>query len=41
MNIFTLARVAGTSVEQLQRFCLKHLPIDERTAENLQTFGDD
>ena len=41
VNIFTLAKVAGTSVDQLQRFYLKHLPIDERTAENLQTTGED
>jgi len=40
VNIFTLAKVAGTSVDQLERFYLKHLPIDERMAENLQTFGD-
>jgi hypothetical protein len=40
VNIFTLAKVAGTSVDQLERFYLKHLPIDERMAENLQTFGN-
>jgi integrase len=39
VNIYTLAKVAGTSVDQLERFYLKHLPIDERMAENLQSMG--
>ena len=39
VNIFTLAKVAGTSVDQLERFYLRHLPIDERTAENFQIVG--
>jgi hypothetical protein len=39
VNIYTLAKVAGTSVEQIERFYTKYLPIDERMAENLQMMG--
>ncbi len=41
VNIYNLARSAGTSVEQLERFYLKNLPPSADMARNLQTFGDD
>ena len=36
VNIFTLARVAGTSVEQLERFYLKNMEFNDELAENFQ-----
>jgi hypothetical protein len=39
INVFNLARTAGTSVEQLERFYLKHLPTSKELARNLQSFG--
>ena len=41
VNIYNLARSAGTSVEQLERFYLKNLPPSAELARNLQTFGND
>ncbi len=41
VNIYNLARSAGTSVEQLERFYLKNLPPSADMARNLQTFGED
>jgi site-specific recombinase XerD len=39
VNIYTLARVAGTSVEQLERFYLKNMEFNDDMAENFQTEG--
>jgi len=39
VNIYNLAKNAGTSVEQIERFYAKHLPLSAELAENLQTFG--
>lgn len=39
VNIYTLAKVAGTSVEQLERFYLKNMELGDEIAENLQSFG--
>ena len=38
VNIFTLAKNAGTSVNQLERFYLKNLELDDDTVKNLQSF---
>ena len=38
VNIFNLAKNAGTSVEQLERFYLKNLEMNDDLVENLQTF---
>jgi hypothetical protein len=40
VNIFNLAKNAGTSVEQIERFYAKHLPLSKEMAKNLQSFGD-
>jgi len=37
VNIYTLAKVAGTSVEQLERFYLKNMEFNDDIAENFQT----
>ncbi|WP_198152641.1 tyrosine-type recombinase/integrase [Tsuneonella dongtanensis] len=39
VNIFTLAKNAGTSVEQIERFYARHLPMSREMAINLQQFG--
>lgn len=39
INIFNLAKNAGTSVEQIERFYAKHLPLSREMAKNLQSFG--
>ncbi len=41
VNIYNLAKSAGTSTEQLERFYLKNLPPSAELARNLQTFGKD
>ena len=38
VNIFNLAKNAGTSVEQLERFYLKNLELNDELVKNLQTF---
>jgi site-specific recombinase XerD len=38
VNIFNLAKNAGTSVEQLERFYLKNIELNDELIENLQTF---
>ena len=38
VNIFNLAKNAGTSVEQLERFYLKKLQLSDELIESLQTF---
>jgi len=40
VNIFNLAKNAGTSVEQIERFYAKHLPLSKELARNLQSFGE-
>ncbi|MGJ0506029.1 MAG: HK97 family phage prohead protease [Methylocystis sp.] len=39
VNIFNLAKNAGTSVEQIERFYPRNLPLSAEMARNLQTFG--
>lgn len=39
VNIFTLAKNAGTSVEQIERFYVKHLPSTPGLIRNLQSSG--
>ncbi|KEO85430.1 hypothetical protein EH30_12970 [Erythrobacter sp. JL475] len=39
VNIFNLAKNAGTSVEQIERFYARHLPLSREMAINLQKFG--
>ena len=39
VNIFNLAKNAGTSVNQIERFYAKHLPLDASMARNLQKFA--
>jgi hypothetical protein len=40
VNIFNLAKTAGTSVDQIERFYTKHLALSPEMAINLQSFGD-
>ena len=40
VNIFNLAKNAGTSVDQIERFYAKYLPLSAEMAKNLQSFGD-
>ena len=39
VNIFNLAKNAGTSVDQIERFYAKNLPLSGELAKNLQSFG--
>lgn len=39
VDIYTLAKNAGTSVDQIERFYTKYLPLSGEMAENLQRFG--
>ena len=41
VNIFTLAKNAGTSVDQVERFYARHLPMSTDLWHNLQSFGED
>ena len=38
-NIFNLAKNAGTSVDQIERFYARFLPLSKEMARNLQSFG--
>jgi len=38
-RIFNLAKNAGTSVEQNERFYARNLPLSAEMARNLQSFG--
>jgi hypothetical protein len=38
VNIYSLAKNAGTSVDQIKRFYARNLPISEELVRNLQTF---
>ena len=40
VNIFNLAKNAGTSVEQIERFYARNLPLSKEMARNLQSFGN-
>ena len=40
VNIFNLAKNAGTSVEQIERFYAKNLPLSAEMARNLQETGE-
>ena len=39
VNIFNLAKNAGTSVDQIERFYARNLPLSKEMAINLQSFG--
>ena len=39
VNVFNLAKNAGTSVEQIERFYARNLPLSAEMARNLQSFG--
>ena len=39
VNIFNLAKNAGTSVDQIERFYARNLPLSREMAINLQCFG--
>ena len=41
VNIFNLAKTAGTSVDQIERFYARNLPLNSEMAKNLQSFTDD
>ena len=41
VNLYTLAKNAGTSVDQLERFYLKNMAPTKELIENLQTRGND
>ncbi len=40
VNIYNLAKNAGTSVDQIERFYAKNLPLSAELARNLQSFGE-
>ena len=39
VNMYSLAKKPGTSVNQIERFYAKRLPISKELMENLQSFG--
>jgi hypothetical protein len=39
VNIFNLAKNAGTSVDQIERFYARNLPLSAEMARNLHSFG--
>ena len=39
VSTYSLAKNAGTSVNQIERFYAKRLPISKELMENLQSFG--
>ena len=41
VNIFNLAKNAGTSVDQIERFYARNLPLSGELAKNLQSFGSE
>jgi len=41
VNIYTLAKNAGTSVNQIERFYARYLPLSGELIKNLQTFGEE
>ena len=40
VNIFNLAKTAGTSVDQIERFYARNLPLNAEMARNLQSYVD-
>jgi hypothetical protein len=40
VNVFNLAKNAGTSVDQIERFYARFLPLSKEMAKNLHSFGD-
>lgn len=40
VNIFNLAKNAGTSVDQIERFYARFLPLSKEMAKNLHSFGE-
>jgi hypothetical protein len=40
VKIFTLARNAGTSVDQIERFYAKYLPLSAEMEWKLQSYGE-
>ena len=40
VGIVNLANNAGTSVDQIERFNEKYLPLSKEVVKNLQSFGD-
>lgn len=40
VNIFNLAKSAGTSVEQIEHFYARNLPPSKEMAKNLQSVGE-
>jgi hypothetical protein len=40
VNIFNLAKNAGASVDQIERFYAKYLPLSQEMAKHLQSFGE-
>ena len=40
VNIFNLAKNAGTSVEQIERIYARNLLLSPELAKNLQSFGE-
>jgi hypothetical protein len=39
VNIYTLAKNAGTSVDQIERFYASKLPLSKELVKNLHSFG--
>ena len=39
VNIYSLAKNAGTSVDQIERFYARNLPVSEELVRNLKSFG--
>ena len=39
VNIYTLAKNAGTSVDQIERFYASRLPLSKELVKNLHSFG--
>jgi hypothetical protein len=39
VNIFNLAKNAGTSVDQIERLYARFLPLSKQMAKNPQSFG--
>jgi hypothetical protein len=40
VNIYTLAKNAGASVNQIERLYARNLPISAELVKNLQSFGE-
>jgi uncharacterized HAD superfamily protein len=40
VNIFNLAKNAGTSVDQIERFYARFLPLSKEMARKLHSFGE-